>query len=192
MVFCLPRRWCRRSGAPRGRCRSFCRRTMDADAVLVALRERYAGRGVELVEAGGGVQFRTAPDLAPRLRKVIEMPAPAAARGDGDAGDHRLPPAGDAAGDRGDPRHQRCRSRRWMRCWRPKLIAPKGRTRKSRAADAVGHHAAFPGAVRAEGPARIAAAGGSAAGAAAGERPGASVSRRRRRQRQPSSEATGH
>jgi len=48
--------------------------TMDADAVITALRERYAGRGVELAEVGGGVQFRTAPDLAPRLRKVIAIP----------------------------------------------------------------------------------------------------------------------
>jgi segregation and condensation protein B len=48
--------------------------TMDADAVIAALRERYAGRGVELAEVGGGVQFRTAPDLAPRLRKVIAIP----------------------------------------------------------------------------------------------------------------------
>ncbi|MDR3535041.1 MAG: SMC-Scp complex subunit ScpB [Acetobacteraceae bacterium] len=47
---------------------------MDSDAVVTALRERYAGRGVELVEAGGGLQFRTALDLAPRLRKVIEAP----------------------------------------------------------------------------------------------------------------------
>jgi segregation and condensation protein B len=47
---------------------------VDADAVIAALRERYAGRGVELVSAGGGVQFRTAADLAPRLRKVIEIP----------------------------------------------------------------------------------------------------------------------
>jgi segregation and condensation protein B len=47
---------------------------IDADVVLAALRERYAGRGVELVEAGGGVQFRTAPDLAPLLRKVVEVP----------------------------------------------------------------------------------------------------------------------
>jgi segregation and condensation protein B len=47
---------------------------MDADAVLAALRERYASRGVELVETGGGVQFRTATDLAPLLRKVIEIP----------------------------------------------------------------------------------------------------------------------
>ncbi len=47
---------------------------MDADAVIAALRERYAGRGVELAEIGGGVQFRTAPDLAPLLRKVVEIP----------------------------------------------------------------------------------------------------------------------
>ena len=48
--------------------------TEDADAVIAALRARYAGRGVELVETAGGVQFRTAPELAPRLRKVIEVP----------------------------------------------------------------------------------------------------------------------
>ncbi|MBS0639264.1 MAG: SMC-Scp complex subunit ScpB [Proteobacteria bacterium] len=47
---------------------------LDAEAVLAALRERYAGRGVELVEAAGGVMFRTAPDIAPRLRKVIDAP----------------------------------------------------------------------------------------------------------------------
>ncbi len=71
-----PRRWC--SPAPprwaRAPCRSCCPRHVDADAVIAALRERYAGRGVELVEIGGGVQFRTAPDLAPRLRKVIQIP----------------------------------------------------------------------------------------------------------------------
>jgi segregation and condensation protein B len=47
---------------------------IDADAVLTALRARYAGRGVELVDAGGGMMFRSALDLAPRLRKVIESP----------------------------------------------------------------------------------------------------------------------
>jgi segregation and condensation protein B len=47
---------------------------LDADTVLALLRERYAGRGVELVEAGNGVMFRTALDLAPRLRKVIDVP----------------------------------------------------------------------------------------------------------------------
>ncbi|HET6184315.1 MAG TPA: SMC-Scp complex subunit ScpB [Acetobacteraceae bacterium] len=46
----------------------------DAEAVIAALRRRYAGRGVELVDAAGGVMFRTAPDLAPALRKVIEVP----------------------------------------------------------------------------------------------------------------------
>jgi segregation and condensation protein B len=46
----------------------------EASAVLAALAERYAGRGVELVEVAGGVAFRTAPDLAPLLTKVIESP----------------------------------------------------------------------------------------------------------------------
>jgi segregation and condensation protein B len=43
-------------------------------AVLEALRARYAGRGVELAEAAGGWQFRTAADLLPRLKRVIEQP----------------------------------------------------------------------------------------------------------------------
>lgn len=47
---------------------------IDADTVLAALRARYAGRGVELVDAAGGVMFRSAVDLAPRLRKVIDSP----------------------------------------------------------------------------------------------------------------------
>lgn len=46
----------------------------DADAVIAALRARYTGRGVELAEVAGGMQFRTAPDLAPVLRKVVEVP----------------------------------------------------------------------------------------------------------------------
>ena len=46
----------------------------DADAVLAQLRDRYATRGVELVEVGGGWQFRTAPDLAPKLRRVVQVP----------------------------------------------------------------------------------------------------------------------
>jgi segregation and condensation protein B len=46
----------------------------DAEAVIAALRARYDGRGVELADAAGGVMFRTAPDLAPRLRKVVEIP----------------------------------------------------------------------------------------------------------------------
>jgi segregation and condensation protein B len=46
----------------------------DGDAILAALRDRYAGRGVELVEAGGGWMFRTALDLGPKLRKVVDVP----------------------------------------------------------------------------------------------------------------------
>jgi segregation and condensation protein B len=48
--------------------------TVDAEVVLTALEARYAGRGVELVRVAGGVQFRTAADVAPRLPKVIELP----------------------------------------------------------------------------------------------------------------------
>jgi segregation and condensation protein B len=47
---------------------------IDAAAVIDALRLRYEGRGIELVEIGGGLQFRTAADLAPVLRKVIQVP----------------------------------------------------------------------------------------------------------------------
>ncbi|MDE2008142.1 MAG: SMC-Scp complex subunit ScpB, partial [Rhodospirillales bacterium] len=43
-------------------------------ALLTALSARYAGRGIELIEVAGGWQFRTAPDLAPKLRKVVEIP----------------------------------------------------------------------------------------------------------------------
>jgi len=46
----------------------------DVDAVIAALKERYAGRGVELAEVGGGLQFRTAADLAPRLKRVVHVP----------------------------------------------------------------------------------------------------------------------
>jgi segregation and condensation protein B len=46
----------------------------DVEAVLAALAAAYAGRGVAPVEVAGGWQFRTAPDLAPVLRKVVELP----------------------------------------------------------------------------------------------------------------------
>jgi segregation and condensation protein B len=47
---------------------------MDVDAVIAALRPRHEGRGIELSEIGGGLVFRTAADLAPRLRKVVQVP----------------------------------------------------------------------------------------------------------------------
>jgi segregation and condensation protein B len=46
----------------------------DVEAVVAGLRERYAGHGVELAEVAGGLQFRTAADLAPRLKRVIQAP----------------------------------------------------------------------------------------------------------------------
>lgn len=48
--------------------------TAEIDAVMQALQQLYAGRGVELVQAAGGWQFRTAADLAPRLRRIIQAP----------------------------------------------------------------------------------------------------------------------
>jgi segregation and condensation protein B len=47
---------------------------IDAEAVIAALRSRYEGRGIELSEVGGGLRFRTAPDLAPILRKIVQVP----------------------------------------------------------------------------------------------------------------------
>ena len=46
----------------------------DVDAVVAELAAVYAGRGVELAAVAGGWQFRSAPDLAPVLRKVVELP----------------------------------------------------------------------------------------------------------------------
>jgi segregation and condensation protein B len=47
---------------------------IETEAVFAALRARYAGRGVELADVAGGVQFRTAADLAARLRTVKQVP----------------------------------------------------------------------------------------------------------------------
>ena len=47
---------------------------VDAETVLRAVKTRYEGKGVELVEVGIGWQFRTAPDLAARLTRTISRP----------------------------------------------------------------------------------------------------------------------
>lgn len=47
---------------------------IDAALVIAALKQRFDGRGIELLDIGGGLQFRTAPDLAPQLRKVVQIP----------------------------------------------------------------------------------------------------------------------
>jgi segregation and condensation protein B len=46
----------------------------EARAVLAALASALAGRGVELAEIAGGFALRTAPDLAPTLTRVVEVP----------------------------------------------------------------------------------------------------------------------
>lgn len=46
----------------------------DLKRVLEALRQDYAGRGIELVERGGRWHFQTAPDLAHILRREREEP----------------------------------------------------------------------------------------------------------------------
>ncbi|WP_333672467.1 SMC-Scp complex subunit ScpB [Elioraea tepidiphila] len=46
----------------------------DARATVAALQAALAGRGVEIAEVAGGWQLRTAPDLAPILRRRFEVP----------------------------------------------------------------------------------------------------------------------
>jgi segregation and condensation protein B len=46
----------------------------DPRAVLTALSAACAGRPVELVEVAGGFSFRTAPELAPAITRVVEAP----------------------------------------------------------------------------------------------------------------------
>ncbi|MFT8473046.1 SMC-Scp complex subunit ScpB [Acetobacter persici] len=43
-------------------------------SVMAALVTQYEGRGVQPVEVAGGWHFRTAPDLAPALTRVLEKP----------------------------------------------------------------------------------------------------------------------
>ena len=47
---------------------------VDVAAVLMKLKKDYAGRGVELVEAGGGWRFQSAPDLASLFAEIKEAP----------------------------------------------------------------------------------------------------------------------
>ena len=136
---------------------------VDADAVLSALRARYAGRGVELVEAGGGVMFRSALDLAPRLRKVIDFAPPVASGCDGDPGDRRLPPADDSAGNRAYPRHGVVSTDTGSVAGAEPDCAD-GTPGNTGPADTMGHDTGVFGAFRLERLAGTAPAGGSAAG----------------------------
>jgi segregation and condensation protein B len=46
----------------------------SAEAALAGLRQVLEGRGVVLAEVAGGFALRTAPDLAPALTRVVEVP----------------------------------------------------------------------------------------------------------------------
>ena len=143
--------------------------------MIAALRARYAGRGVELVRVPAAVQFRTAPDLAPRLRKVIELP-------------RRLPRVAmetlaiiayhqpvtrpEIEEIRGASLSQQTLDA----LLEAGLIAPQGPAGDAGPADVVGHHAGLPGAVRPDRSARAAAAGGSS-GRAGCSRDGTGASR---------------
>ena len=120
--------------------------------MLAALRERYAGRGVELVEIGGGVQFRTAPDLAPRLRKVVEVPRrlPRVAMETLAIIAYHQPVT--------RPEIEEIRGTSLSQQTLDALLEAEpdraqGSAGKPWPADPVGHHAAVPGPVRTEGPA---------------------------------------
>jgi segregation and condensation protein B len=47
---------------------------VDVAAVLMKLKADYAGRGVQLIEAGGGWRFQSAPDLASLFAETKEQP----------------------------------------------------------------------------------------------------------------------
>jgi segregation and condensation protein B len=76
----------------------------DPAEALQLLRKRYEGRGVQVTRVGEGWAIRTAADLGFLMAREVVETAQAVPRGDRDAGDHRLSPAGDPRRDRGDPR----------------------------------------------------------------------------------------
>jgi segregation and condensation protein B len=47
---------------------------VEAGAVLTALAAQCASRPVQLAEVAGGFAFRTAPELAPAITRVVEVP----------------------------------------------------------------------------------------------------------------------
>ena len=133
--------------------------------MVAALRERYAGRGVELAEVAGGLQFRTAPDLAPRLRRVVQVPRrlPRAAMETlAIIAYHQPVTRAEIEEIRGASLSQQTLDA----LLEQGLVAPQRAQGGAGPADAVGDHDGLPGAVRPEGSARTAAAGGSAGGAA--------------------------
>ncbi len=140
--------------------------TADADAVLAALRRALcrARRGAG-ARSPAAVQFRTAPDLAPRLRKVVQLPRrlPRVAMETlAIVAYHQPVTRAEIEEIRGASLSQQTLDA----LLEAGLIAPRGRRESPGPPDAVGHHAGIPGAVRPGRPARPAAARGPAGRAA--------------------------
>ena len=152
-----PRRWCsppptRSARAPLSQLLpETAGRRGGAGGAARALRR--AGRRTG-ARSAGGVQFRTAPDLAPRLRKVVQVPRrlPRVAMETLAIIAYHQPVT--------RPEIEEIRGASLSQATldallEAGLIAPEGPPGGARPADAVGHHARVPGAVRPERPARL-------------------------------------
>ena len=102
---------CAQPAAAAARMRALFADELGADtlrALLDELARDWAGRGVELVALASGWRFQSRPEMREYLARLQPREAAALfARRAGDAGDHRLPPAGDARRHRGHPRRRR-------------------------------------------------------------------------------------
>ena len=99
------------------------------------------------METAGGVQFRTAPELAPRLRKVIEVPRKlprVAMETLAIIAYHQPCTRAEIEEIRGTSLSQQTLDA----LLEANLVAPKGRREVPGRPNALGHHAAIPGAVR--------------------------------------------
>ena len=83
-----------------------CPRASTSMRCWRSCRTAYAGRGVNLRRIDDRWAFRTAEDLAFVLKREVVRAEEAVARRGRNARRHRLPPAGDARGDRGGARRR--------------------------------------------------------------------------------------
>ncbi|WP_431269752.1 SMC-Scp complex subunit ScpB [Dankookia sp. P2] len=132
---------------------------VDARAVLTAIAAHCADRPVQLVEVGGGFAFRTAPELAPALTRVVEVPRrlPRAAMETlAIIAYHQPVTRAEVEEIRGASLSQTTLES----LLEMGLIGPRGRKEVPGRPSLMGHHAEVPRAVRPKGTVRPAAAGG--------------------------------
>ena len=120
-------------------------------------RSACAAAGIRLVASGDRVELATAPEAGALIARYVGADAYAAVAGGArDPGDRRLPPAGDAGGDRADPRRRlRLHDPRLLH---RRLIVELGRAETPGRPYPVRHRLRVPGALRADQPRRPAAA----------------------------------